>query len=287
MKAILVLLGFLLLAGFAPTAAVVLWADIVDKPATYAPSAHNHDDRYYTKSMSNRSFLASSYKPDWMSLINRPALFPAAPHDHNGLYYLKAQSDAAYLPSSYVPSWSSVTGKPATFAPSSHTHVTADVPGLATLLAGYVTTSDARLSDARTPVSHTHTAAQIVDFAQALTAGITSTSVGQGTLIRIGNVKVFCASGVTNASGECTINLTSDGTATGTPLFTKILANWSNATVATINLPNDVVTGCVRLESLQATTHRFIVGRVIVGTLLNSYANAPANTPVRITLIAI
>jgi hypothetical protein len=287
MKQLLAFLALLLLWSFASPSLATLWADIVDKPSAYPPAAHNHDDLYYTKSLSNRSFLPNSYKPDWMSLINRPATFPASPHAHNGLYYTKVKSDSLYLTSSYVPTWANVTGKPSTFVPTAHTHVTGDLPGLATLLANYVTTSDARLSDARTPTSHTHMASQITDFAQALTSNITSTSVGQGTLIRVGNVKMFCVNGVTNASGECTVNLTTDGTATGTPLFTKILANWSNATVATINLPNDVVTGCVRLESLSTTTHRFITGRVIVGTLLNSYANAPANTPVRITLIGI
>lgn len=32
------------------------WGDILDKPATYPPSPHNHDDRYYTKSQGDARY---------------------------------------------------------------------------------------------------------------------------------------------------------------------------------------------------------------------------------------
>jgi hypothetical protein len=286
MKYALALLAVLLLLAFAPVASV-MWTEIVGKPSTFPPAAHDHDERYYTKSMQNRSFLPSSYKPDWMALLNRPTSFAPTAHTHDDRYYLKAQSDAAYLPSSYLPAWANLTGKPATFAPSSHSHVTDDMPGLGAVLAGYVTTSDGRLTDARTPVSHTHVAAQITDFAQALNANITSTSLVHGTLIKAGNIKIFCSSGTVNANSEYTVNLTLDGTPTGTSIFSKILANWTTATVNTITLPNDVVTGCVRSESLTSTTLRYVKGQQIIGTLLNAYGNAPTGTPVRAFQIGI
>lgn len=49
-----------------------------------------------------------------------------------------------------APDWADITNKPATFPPSTHTHAPSDVTGTA------VITTDARLSDARTPTAHTH-----------------------------------------------------------------------------------------------------------------------------------
>ncbi len=40
-------------AGTATKANAVPWSGITDKPSTYSPSAHTHDDRYYTKSEIN------------------------------------------------------------------------------------------------------------------------------------------------------------------------------------------------------------------------------------------
>jgi hypothetical protein len=79
-----------------------------------------------------------------------------------------------------VSSWNDLTDKPATFPPSTHTHVAADITDFTTavvaaappttnaslltsgtladarLSANVVLTTDARLSDARTPTSHAH-----------------------------------------------------------------------------------------------------------------------------------
>lgn len=49
-------------------------------------------------------------------------------------------------------------------------------------------------------------------------------TMGAGTLVNNGGVKTFYVGGVTNASGDTTVNATTDGTATGTAIFTEI---WS------------------------------------------------------------
>lgn len=97
-------------------------------------------------------------------------------------------------------SYSDLSNIPSTFAPSAHTHVAADVTdftsaastaapvqsvagrtGAVTLsvsdVANAVADTDARLSDARTPLSHTHTAAAITDFNTAASAAAPVQSV--------------------------------------------------------------------------------------------------------------
>lgn len=70
-----------------------------------------------------------------------------------------------------TPDWANVSGKPVAFPPASHTHDDLPTPGQKNALAGtqgtpglnnqYVTTQDARLSDARPPAPHTHPWAEV------------------------------------------------------------------------------------------------------------------------------
>jgi hypothetical protein len=69
-------------AGVVRTAPVVIpsltWDAITGKPTTFAPSAHTHDDRYYTESEMN-------------TLLNGKA---NTNHSHTDLYYSKSEVDA-------------------------------------------------------------------------------------------------------------------------------------------------------------------------------------------------
>ena len=141
------------------------WDAIIGKPATFAPAAHSHDDRYYTEAEMNTKLAGksdASHVHAWDAITGKPASFPAASHTHDDRYYteteintkLAGKSDTAHThawsgitgkPASYPPSthnhdaayaakshthqWADVTGKPASFPPSAHTHAWADVSG--------------------------------------------------------------------------------------------------------------------------------------------------------------
>ena len=48
---------FKLNAGYADSAGSVAWDNVTGKPSSYTPSAHTHDDRYYTKAESNAKYI--------------------------------------------------------------------------------------------------------------------------------------------------------------------------------------------------------------------------------------
>lgn len=50
---------FKLDAGYADSAGSVAWANVTGKPSSYTPSAHIHDDRYYTKAQSNAKYITN------------------------------------------------------------------------------------------------------------------------------------------------------------------------------------------------------------------------------------
>ena len=83
----------------------VSWEEIENKPSTFTPSAHTHDDRYYTETEVN-------------NLLGGKA---ASNHNHNSTYLgISAKAESAKSADSVA--WANVSGKPSTFAPSSHTH---------------------------------------------------------------------------------------------------------------------------------------------------------------------
>ncbi len=82
-----------------------LWADIVDKPATFTPSTHNHDDRYYTeieinnnyytKTQLNNGQLDNRYYTETEAdtlLSNKSNIS----HNHDDRYYTESESDNKY-----------------------------------------------------------------------------------------------------------------------------------------------------------------------------------------------
>lgn len=73
--------------------------------------------------------------------------------------------------------WGEIANKPSEFPSSAHTHTELPTTGQKNALAGtngtpgtankYVTETDSRLSDSRTPTAHTHTKSQVTDFAHS------------------------------------------------------------------------------------------------------------------------
>lgn len=69
----------------------VAWADITGKPASFTPSPHNHDDRYYTETEFNAWFELTGTAPNQYIRCK----FPFA-----GDYEIQAWSDTGWLPPS-------------------------------------------------------------------------------------------------------------------------------------------------------------------------------------------
>lgn len=92
------------------------WADILNKPSTFAPSTHTHaisDVTNLQTTLDGKS--ATTHTHDWASITGKPTTFTPATHSHT---------------------WTEITGKPTTFTPSAHSHAISDVTGLQTALDG-------------------------------------------------------------------------------------------------------------------------------------------------------
>ncbi|CAM1343789.1 tail fiber domain-containing protein [Tenacibaculum amylolyticum] len=103
---------------FARTSHSHPWEQITDVPATFPPSSHNHDDRYYTESESDARFLEKtgkatdsdrldgldssafarmSHSHSWNQITGKPSTFPVSSHNHDDRYYTESESDARFL----------------------------------------------------------------------------------------------------------------------------------------------------------------------------------------------
>jgi hypothetical protein len=100
-------------------AGTVYWTDVLNKPLTFPPSAHNHT--WAEISDAPTAMPPTAHTHDWNTgITNKPTTFPPEPHTHDE-YISKAQGDALYQPIGEVPThthpWADVTGKPTTFTP--------------------------------------------------------------------------------------------------------------------------------------------------------------------------
>lgn len=113
----------------------------------------------------------------------------------------------------------------------------------------------------------------------------TNQELAQGMLFRIGPLKILACSGVTNASGEFTVNATLDNTAGGTAIFNSILFNGTQATSGSANA-NDAVNGTVKSN----TNNKVIVYRYTKGNTIGllgalSIVQAGASVPVQCFIV--
>lgn len=123
-------------AESAKSADAVAWANVTGKPGTFTASAHTHPVAEVTGLQSALDTLLT--KTD-------------AAQTYLGIH---AKADSAATADAV--SWDNVTGKPQTFTATAHTHAQADVTGLATTLATFLTTANA----STTYLSKTDAAAQ-------------------------------------------------------------------------------------------------------------------------------
>ncbi len=125
------------------------WDEIVGKPATFTPTSHNHDDRYYTETEVDAALAgkqaAGSYATAAQGTKADSALQPGAAI--SSITGLQTALDGKQASGSYAPA----TG----ISPSA-------ITGTA------VVTNDSRLSDARTPLSHLHSVSDVTGLQTAL-----------------------------------------------------------------------------------------------------------------------
>ena len=103
--------------------AVCSWATLLNKPATFPPSDHQH-------TWSQVTFKPATFPPaththtdlivDWDSLQEKPATFPADPHAHD--YASITSKPLMFPPTAHEHDYSSLLNKPATFPPDAHDH---------------------------------------------------------------------------------------------------------------------------------------------------------------------
>ena len=177
----------------AGTATSVPWSGVTGKPSTFTPSAHTHDDRYYTESEINtkldsksntghthddRYYTESemntklagksdtSHSHNLSTMINTLVEGTSAPTDDD--YYIAQYAGGGTTNTTYTRRlhsalWSYIKGKAdsvyqakGSYAASSHTHTIAQISNLQTIL------------DSKASASHTHTIANVTGLQSAL-----------------------------------------------------------------------------------------------------------------------
>ncbi|MGE9268370.1 MAG: hypothetical protein ACQKBY_09760 [Verrucomicrobiales bacterium] len=116
------------LFGVSPDSHTHTWTSITGKPATFTPSAHTHDDRYYTETEVDGflvNYSTNGHTHSWGAITGKPSTFAPSTHNHDDRYYTETEIDGFlvnYSTNGHSHSWGQITGKPSTFAPSAHNH---------------------------------------------------------------------------------------------------------------------------------------------------------------------
>jgi hypothetical protein len=67
--------------GVVDAAQSVDWDGVQNKPSTYPPDSHTHDDRYYTETELNTS--GAGGQVHWNNVTNKPSTYPPSTHSHS------------------------------------------------------------------------------------------------------------------------------------------------------------------------------------------------------------
>lgn len=140
-------------AGPVSGAGSVSWLDLTDLPTAFPPTAHNHDDRYYTEAEVTTALAGKEATGVAASLLSAHT-GATDPHPQ----YTTSSEAAAAAPVQ------SVAGK------------TGDVTLAVEDVSGAVASTDGRLSDPRTPLAHNN---RIVALGDSITLGSESYASGE------------------------------------------------------------------------------------------------------------
>lgn len=169
----------------AGSATSVPWSGVTGKPNTFAPSAHTHDDRYYTESeinskldgKSNTGHTHSQYLTSHQdisgkvnnnadgadSLLSKIAAWTATPTDDTYFIRQDTAGTNTFGRVKFSTLWNYINNKAnsvyqakGNYAASSHTHTIAQISNLQTIL------------DSKASAGHTHTIANITGLQSAL-----------------------------------------------------------------------------------------------------------------------
>ena len=127
-------------ATTATNANSVPWSGITNKPTTFPPSSHNHDDSYPgitgaratgTWGISITGSAGSAGSVPWSGITGKPSTYAPSAHNHDsaypgtngarasGTWGINISGTAAVANSVH---WNNVTNKPTTFTPATHNH---------------------------------------------------------------------------------------------------------------------------------------------------------------------
>lgn len=148
------------------------WADILNKPATFTPSAHTHSNA--TTSVDGFMSATDKSKLDGVATGANNYVHPTtdgnkhvpANGTSNNNKVLKATATAGTYTWGSV-DWSEITGKPTTFAPATHTHLWADITDKPSTF---------------TPSTHSHSISDVTSLQSSLDAKATLGSAINGVL---------------------------------------------------------------------------------------------------------
>lgn len=118
--------GRILNTSKAPITHTHLWADITDKPTTFAPTAHTHtigEVDGLSGALDDKADLVHTHL--WADITDKPTTFAPAAHTH--AWTEVTGKPTTFTPTAHTHLWADLTDKPATFTPSAHTHVWADL----------------------------------------------------------------------------------------------------------------------------------------------------------------
>jgi hypothetical protein len=82
--------------GVVDAAESVDWDGVQNKPSTYPPSSHNHDDRYYTEDELNTS--GGGGQVHWNNVTTKPSTYPPSAHQHAASDTTSGVFDPARIP---------------------------------------------------------------------------------------------------------------------------------------------------------------------------------------------
>jgi predicted solute-binding protein len=231
-----------------PTSFASDWANITNKPSTFAPSAHNHTIANVTglqTALDGKSSLTHVHAISAITSLQSALDSKLTVAQANSYYAVIAHSHAwseitgkptLFAPAAHTQDWTTITNRPTTFTPSAHTHNTTDITGLDNTLSNFLTYANATQMfkgigytpdwtaitskpSVFPPETHAHEYSAIANKPTSFTPPIATTSV-------LGGVRALYNGNITiDASGYINANIPTGGLTTTEADAKYVIAN--------------------------------------------------------------